>query len=367
MRIRHVACIAPPRLGGIGTAALRQVDELRARGHQAELVVPCNAKEEQKTGVHGWPVWYAWGNAACFKHSKDIWKDIDVLHLHYPFYGAAEQILLAKKPSVPVVLSFHMDAQANDWREWVFRAHRVLAQPWIVRHVDRVIVASRDYANTSSLRTFMRHYPDRIHEIPFFVDEQAFFPKEKPSRSTLEALFVGALDRAHEFKGVSVLFAALSRVPQARLTIIGDGDRRASIEAGAREQGLGDRITFLGRVSQERLIQAYQQADVLVFPSTSKAEAFGLVALEAQACGTPVIASDLPGVREVVLHEKTGLTITPSSVEELASALHRLCEDTEFCARLGRQARSHVEITFSRDRVMTDLEHLYQEVCASRS
>lgn len=366
MRIRHVACIAPPRLGGIGNAALRQVEGLRERGHEVELVVPDHPQAEARDGVKVWPTRYAWGNAALLKQSSDLWNNIDVLHLHYPFYGAAEQLLLWKNPPVPVVVSFHMDAEAGDWREWIFRAHRFFVQPWILHRVDRVIVASADYAMTSSLRAFTRRHEDRIQEIPFFVDDQLFTPKEKPRRPWLEVLFVGALDHAHEFKGLPVLLSALARTPWVRLKIVGDGNRRAAIEADVNARGLSAQVTFLGRVSQERLVQAYQEADVLVFPSTSKAEAFGLVALEAQACGTPVIASRLPGVREVVLHEKTGLNVTPGSVDELHDALELLHEDEELCARLSAEARAYVEAKFSRDRVLTHLEQLYEQLCASR-
>ncbi len=457
MRIRHVACIAPPRLGGIGMAAVRQVEGLRARGHEVELVVPAHPQAEPREGFCLWPTRYAWGNAALFQDVDRLWQDIDVLHLHYPFYGVAEQLLLGKKPPVPVVVSVHMDAEAEDWREAIFRAHRFLIQPTLLRRADHIIVASRDYAQTSSLQEFLQHHPDKVSELPFFVDDTLFTPqpplhqnslvdvnnpldsnellgsdenflKNTPShfqeilhqnnlvdsnkssqslhqnnlysneslgseriflkktpphskesidsnknffkkispRSSLEILFVGALDHAHGFKGLPVLLSALARMPWARLTIVGDGNRRAAIEAEVVARGLSERITFLGRVSQERLVQAYQTADVLAFPSTSKAEAFGLVALEAQACGTPVVASRLPGVREVVLHEVTGLTVTPGSVDELCRAFERLYRDEAFRIRLGTAARARVETSYAREPLLTQLENLYKDVCASR-
>lgn len=424
MRIRHVACIAPPRLGGIGMAALRQVEGLRARGHEVELVVPAHSQAEIREGVRLWPTRYAWGNAALFKDVDRLWQDIDVLHLHYPFYGVAEQLLLGKKPPVPVVVSMHMDAEAEDWREAIFRAHRFLIQPTLLRRADRIIIASRDYAQTSSLQEFLQHHPDKVSELPFFVDDTLFTPqpplhqnsffdvnnsidspelldqnnlysneslgsennffkktpphskesvdsnknffKKKSTRSSLEILFVGALDHAHGFKGLPVLLSALAQMPWARLTIVGDGNRRTAIEGEVAARGLAERITFLGRVSQERLVEAYQEADVLAFPSTSKAEAFGLVALEAQACGTPVVASRLPGVREVVLHEVTGLTVTPGSVDELSRAFERLYRDEALRLRLGMAARTRIETSYAREPILTQLENLYKNVCASR-
>jgi glycosyltransferase involved in cell wall biosynthesis len=105
--------------------------------------------------------------------------------------------------------------------------------------------------------------------------------------------------------------------------------------------GLNDRVEFRGRLCREALRDAYRQADVLVLPSTNAAEAFGLVAAEAQACGVPVIASRLPGVRRVVLHEKTGLLVEPGSAVDLAQAIDALLTDRSRRARLGLEARLH--------------------------
>ncbi len=347
-------------------AAWRQVEALRERGHEAELVTPYHPSLDGRAGVRGCPVLGAWGNAALLRSASSLWEGVDVLHLHYPFYGAAEQLLWLKRAGVPVVISVHMDAAADDWREGVFRAHRALVQPWLLKRADRLIVASNDYTTTSSLRGFMDRYPERVEEIPFFIDEARFSPGPVGTRKR-GLLFVGALDRAHEFKGVAELLAAVQRLPQETLTIIGDGDRRAAIEAEVVARGMGSRVTFLGRVSEERLIEAYQQAAMLVFPSTSKAEAFGLVALEAQACGTPVIASRLPGVREVVLDGETGVLVEPGSVDELVAGIQRLSSDEALRKTLGAAARSRVEQRYSKERVVSHLEQLYRTLCASRS
>lgn len=347
-------------------AAWRQVEALRERGHEAELVTPQHPQLDGRAGVRGWPVLGAWGNAALLRSVPALWEGIDVLHVHYPFYGAAEQLLLLGRAPVPVVISVHMDAAADDWREWVFKAHRTLLQPWLLRRADRLIVASNDYVKTSSLRAFADRHPERVEEIPFFIDDTVFSPPG--SGATKQGLlFVGALDRAHEFKGVNELLEAIQRLPEQTLTIIGDGDRRAAIQADVEARGMASRVTFLGRVSEERLIQAYQQASLLVFPSTSKAEAFGLVALEAQACGTPVVASRLPGVREVVLDGETGVLVEPGSVDALVAGIQRLAGDEVFRTKLGATARARVERQFSKEQVVTHLEQLYKNVCGSRS
>lgn len=364
MKIRHVACIAPPKLGGIGTAALRMVEGLVARGHEAELVVPAAQNLKGEALVRPWPVRYAWGNAAVLADASRLFEGVDVLHLHYPFYGTAEA-LLWNPPPIPVVLSFHMDAMAKDWRGRIFDAHRRFVQPRLLQRASAVIVSSLDYARHSSLAMMLEKRPERIHEIPFFFDERVFFPTQahESCEGHVRALFVGGLDRAHDFKGLEQVFQAMTRVSEACLAIVGDGDARSAYEARTQALGIQDRVRFLGRLSTSELVQAYQQADVLLFPSTSSAEAFGLVAMEAEACGTPVIASNLPGVRTVVQDGQTGWLIPPADVPALVERLRWIASHPADMAGFRERAALHARTNYRQERVMDQLEVLYQRVC----
>ena len=109
-------------------------------------------------------------------------------------------------------------------------------------------------------------------------------------------LFVGALDPAHHFKGFPVLVDALQGLTGSgwRLVVVGDGSLRASFEILAATHGLAGRVHFAGDVADESLPRYYRLADIHVLPSTARAEAFGLVVLEAAASGAPTIASSLP-------------------------------------------------------------------------
>ena len=122
----------------------------------------------------------------------------------------------------------------------------------------------------------------------------------------------------------------------------------------------------MGRLDDPAVVDAMRSADVLAFPSINAGEAFGLVALEAQACGTPVVASDLPGLRTVVRQNETGLLVKPGSISDLAQGLNRALSDASFRARLSSAAVIQAQ-KFSWDTHLDGLQKVYQEICASPS
>ncbi len=373
MKIIHVSCVAPPEIGGIGQSALREVAGLRALGEDAILIAPeTNLTQGDRSFVHRLKTMWRFGNASSLAGLRDALGKADVIHLHYPYFGTAEPLLLSYRHLPPIVVTFHMDAIATGWKGFIFTLHRLLVQPWILPSAKRIIVSSFDYAKHSSLKGFFRAHPERIDELPFGVDTDIFSPG--PSRrerflipdGSKVVLFVGGLDRAHAFKGIEELLSAFSKLDIAtHLLVVGEGDMRSGYEERARSLGIANRVHFLGKLDDESLVDAYRTADVLALPSTSAAEAFGLVALEAQACGVPVVASDLPGVRTVVKRDETGVLTPPGDVELLATSLRDLLNDDPLRERLSTQARVHAE-QYSWERHVERLRGLYRNICASR-
>ncbi len=372
MRVIHIACTAPPKIGGIGSVALAEVRGLRAHGVDAQLFVPrlwdsAHFSEE----IVSVPAW-SFGNAAFLHQIYRRIEDVnpDIVHLHYPFYGTAERLLLSGRLTRPVVVSFHMDAVAPGIKGAVFDLHRLLFQGHMLLRASRILVSSMDYARASSLAEICAADPQRVLELPFGFDPQRFFPGSSQRElfglplNVPMILFVGGLDRAHAFKGLDVLLRACARLSRdTHLVIAGDGDLRSDYAAQARAQGIADRVHFLGRVSDEDLAKLYRSCDVVAFPSLHRAEAFGLVALEAQACGKPVVASALPGVRIIVQHEQTGLLVEVGRVDDLAQALQRILRDESLRQRLGARAAERArDLTW--DRHVSRLLGIYHELCA---
>lgn len=371
MNILHISCVAPPQTGGTGQAAYEIVRRLRDRGHEARLVAP----QRKDAGGEPDPDWVIrlpslirWGNAAALIGVERMMREADVVHLHYPFFGTAEAVaqfcLLHRKP---LMMTFHMDATAPFPLGLVFSAYRLAAQPAILRACRRIFVSSFDYADHSSLRGFKAARPDIFVELPFGVDQHLFTigNDERTAFGIPEGAFVvgfaAAMDHAHRFKGIEELLAAVSGLSEhVHLLLIGEGDRRRIYEARAKEIGIHDRTHFVGRLSRQDLARAYRSMDVFAFPSTNTAEAFGLVAAEAMACGTPVIASDLPGVRTVVRNGETGLLIPPRDVKGLATAISSLMSDSTLRYRLRDQASVYARDRFDWDRHVDTLVGNYQ-------
>jgi glycosyltransferase involved in cell wall biosynthesis len=142
-------------------------------------------------------------------------------------------------------------------------------------------------------------------------------------------------------------FAESGLASQAELALVGDGDLRAGYEQRATDLGLANAVKFLGRISEDDLVTAYQCARVTVLPSTTGEEAFGVVLAEAMACGSPVITSDLPGLRANVTNGVEGILVPPGGVSELAAALLLLAEDDHVHARMRSAALQTARTRFS--------------------
>lgn len=375
MNILHIACVAPPQTGGIGQVAYQIVKRLRDRGYEATLVAPVlksKFSEPDPEWVKRLPAFIRWGNAAAMGDIHPLMKQADIIHLHYPCFGTAEKVAqyALMHPKKQIVMTFHMDATGgNILTDTFFDLYRMFAQYPILRAAKKIFVSSNDYADHSSIAGYKKAHPDMVEELPFGVDERFFASRESPVTSR-EAFsippnmkvigFVGAMDHAHPFKGIDEILQALAKLPSDyHALLVGDGDRRPVHQSRAKELGISERAHFVGRLSSDQLPSAYKAMDVLALPSTSAGEAFGLVAAEAQACGVPVIASALPGVRTVVLDGKTGILVPPKDVEALRSVILKLMTDDALRYVYASAARIWAEERFNWDKHVDRLVEEY--------
>lgn len=205
------------------------------------------------------------------------------------------------------------------------------------------------------------------------VDVRRFTPAPGVPR-TADLLVVGRLARAERYKGHEVLFAALPLVEArlgrpATLRVVGDGDLRPELEAQAAALGVADRVEFAGRLSADALVEAYRGCGALAMPSRVDrrprglwtGEGLGLVYLEAQACGRPVVASTEGGAPDTVRPGETGLLADPRDPAAVADAAARLLERPEEADAMGRAGRLWVEENFSVERFRAGLAALLRE------
>jgi glycosyltransferase involved in cell wall biosynthesis len=213
---------------------------------------------------------------------------------------------------------------------------------------DGVIAVSERLADRlkSTFGAFLRAKP--LWSIPNGIDTEIFTPVPS-ARSSDSLLMVGTLSPSKDHATLIRAFALLVQRHSLQLVLAGDGILRPQLEQLAEECGIREQVTFLGNVEREHLLRLYRQAAVFVF--STKGEGSPLALLEAMSCGLPAVASDVPGVREILAGGDCGVLVPPGQPAEMARAIERILGDTESAARIGAAARQCVAVNYSAERM----------------
>lgn len=369
MKIAQVVSTYPPYHGGMGNVAQQYAKNLTRRGHLVTVFTPDYGQASSQSdsnnsdvGVTRVKPHLSLGNAAWLPALPNVLQDFDIVHFHYPFIGG-ESVL---KISGRLIITYHMDLLGRGWKKYFFNGYQRKYLPKFFERAAKVIFTSSDYLNHSRAAQFKNRFGDKFAILPLGADEafgplvsrQDNFWRERGITAEKIIMFVGGLDKAHYFKGLGRLIEALASLKdeQLALVVIGDGDLREDYLVKARRQDL-KKVFFLGRVSRPDLIKYYQQCDFVVLPSVDSSEAFGLVILEALACGKPVIASNLPGVRTLIDSGVDGLLCRPGDANDLADQIKRMLKlDLD---QMGRRAGRKVNEYYRWPKIIDQIEKLY--------
>ena len=383
MRIAHVVAVFSPYRSGTGNVCFYNARELVRRGHEVHVftaAAPDTPREEEMAGiqVHRLRPLVRVGNAPVLPQLLWQLDDFDVVHLHYPFFGGEITTLAVKMRRTPMVITYHQDVYLEGGMGLLAEGLTHTLGRWTLRSARRLLFTSADYGRVSAIRRLLQESESIIDALPNGVDVHRFTPGELSPALRQQygvnpedrvVLLVAALDSAHYFKGVPVLLDALAQLPkQVKAVLVGDGDLRTTYEDQTRALGLANRVFFAGRVSEESLVDHYRLADVTVLPSITMGEAFGLVLLESLACATPVIASNLPGVRTVVDDGIDGFLSKPGDVEALSIALQKMFDMPEERRQaMGLAGRRKVEEKYAWERIGELLEEIYWQVVGRKA
>ena len=278
----------------------------------------------------------------------------DIVHVHSP-YPLGEVTALTLRRGARLVITHHCDVmrQRTALRIYAPLLRRVL------RAADRIVATSPRYVETSP---WLAPVAARCRVIPLGVDEARFVPGPGPNDGAAELLFVG---RLRHYKGLEILLHALAGLPGVRLRVVGDGPMESDWRALASALGVADRVRFDGRVADSGLPAVYHDARILVLPSTSRAEAFGTVLLEAMASGLPCVTTEVgTGTSWVVEHGVTGLVVPAGDAAALGGALSSLLADPAMARAMGLAGRRRIEAHFTSTRMITSTLGLYRELLA---
>lgn len=386
LRIAHLTATFPPYAGGAGNTAFRFARGQAERGHEVEVFTAAVAGEPPDPGdaiVHRIPPVLGIGNAPLIPRIAGL-AGFDVVHLHYPFIFGSELTLLGRlvsrrRRAQALLVHYKNRLVGRGVRGAMFEAYEHSVAPALIRAADRVCVLSTDHADSVSyLRRTRERDPAKLVEMPNGVDTEAFSPgadgggvRERLGipEDAVVAAFVATLDRAHHFKRLDVAIDALAsaRAPDSvHLVVAGGGGLLDGFRRRAERAGVGGRVHFLGAVPHAELPGVLRAADLFLL-TTEPPESFGIVLIEAMACGLPTIATDYPGVRAVVDEGETGLLVPRGDADAVAAALRRLVDaGPEGRAAIGRAGRAKAEREWSWGQLLERMDRAYAEAIEVR-
>ena len=289
--------------------------------------------------------------------------DLQILHAHYAFPHATSAWLakqMIAREDFRVVTTLHGTDITLIGQDPSYRS----ITEFSIQRSDGLTAVS-EYLRAETIEKF-GVAEDRIRAIPNFVDLRLYrrdtHPCHRSKFSETGEKIVMHISNFRPVKRVEDVVRVFSRVQRrvrSRLVLIGDGPDRGRVEEIAREEGIADRVIFLGK--QESVAELLACADLFVLPSSH--ESFGLVALEAMACGVPVVATRVGGVPEVVPDGVAGHLAPVGDVDAMADAAIALLSDPARWAAASDAARDAAE-RYSVDRVVPEYERYYEEVMA---
>ncbi|BAZ98381.1 D-inositol 3-phosphate glycosyltransferase [Methanothermobacter sp. EMTCatA1] len=300
--------------------------------------------------------------------------DADIVHAHFSTPPAEiAAILYAKKKKIPFVLTYH-----GDWQEGfgsitrripLYFYNKFLIQR-VLNSADVIIAPSKYYINESR---FLKGYKGKIVVIPNAINIEDFkIPlKKEECRQKLDLphdkniiLFLGNLI---QYKGPDILINAmklvLERVPDTELIIVGDGPMKRELKKLSKALNIEKNIRFAGFIGNTfRKALYYKASDIFCLPSTMSTESFGIVNLEAMACGLPVVASKIGGIPDIIKNEETGLLVPPRNPHALAETIVYLLNDKKLRERMSSKGERIIEEEYSWNKVARMTEEVYTDL-----
>ena len=289
----------------------------------------------------------------------------DICHLHFP-NPLADLSCFVGRRKIPLVISYHSDVVSQ-------RIAGILYRPllnWLMRRADRIVVATPAHVNHSPV--LVRHR-EKCDVIPFGLELSRFLPDPDRSRraaflraSEGEGPVILTIGRLVGYKGHGYLLEACKDL-NARIWIVGTGPLESDLRQQASRLRLENRVKFWGRASDGLMLDLLEACDIFAMPSISRAEAFGLVQVEAMASGKPVVNTALDsGVPLVSLDGVTGFTVPPSDPIALREAFSRLLASVELRKKLGEAGRRRAFQEYDSDSMISRYWSCFQGLIEKR-
>tara|TARA_Y100001970_G_scaffold278360_1_gene383940 strand:- start:284 stop:1321 length:1038 start_codon:yes stop_codon:yes gene_type:complete len=264
---------------------------------------------------------------------------------------------LLKRKKIKSVCSFHGEVVSAKpfykiYNNFLLKSH--------LKACDGIIASSPAIVESTTL---LDYFKSKVSIIPYGIDTNKFTPKKdwvrKNKSKSLKYLFVGRLVR---YKGLFILLNAMMK-SNGTLVIVGDGPLRNDLEKSVSKNKLQSKVKFSGKITDEKLLDYYQDSDVIVLPSIDRGESYGYALVEGMACGACAISTELgTGTSFVNIHKETGLVVKPGISEELVSAMKYLESNSDKLARYRKNALNRANKVLSKSKMLNSTIKLYENL-----
>jgi len=278
---------------------------------------------------------------------------------------------IARENGIPFILTYHNDISKQDLLGKIFaKSYYSVIGNKTLKISDKIIATSKYYAKKS---VHLKKYLNKIEIVPPAVNEELF--NLKVDRSWLKkychlknkevVLFVGCLRKGYEYKGLKYLIEAVSlakkEIPKIKLIVAGGGEKQKEYRNLCKKFGIENDVMFAGFVPLEKLPLYYAGSDVFVLPSINDCEGFGIVLIEAMACGIPVIGTKAGGIPAVISNGKDGVLVEPRNPIELKNAIIKILKNRKFAKKIALNGNKKVLYEFNQKKFCSKITRIFRE------
>ena len=349
MKIIQISPYFPPHVGGVEYHVKELADGLAKRGHHVTVASSCGRWTGELIRIPSIDLFYT----PMPIRIPSLLADVHHSHIPSPLFAfmlrheSPQVVTYHNDVVVPEIVNGH--AMPRSFAATLEKINEKMVRP-VLDEAELVVATTKSYAETSPI---LQDYLDKLRIVPNAVNV-SLYPKNREKKNYV--LYAG---RMVSYKGIESLLYAMKEVQNRTdldLVLVGDGADRSRLELMAGQLHL--RAKFTGRLERSMFIDTISRAEMLVLPTQSRLEAFGIVLLEAMACETPVLAFDTPGVNEVAINGGC----VYSSIDELAELIQELHEDEPKRRMMGLRGRRAVEEIYSWKSALDRMESVYREV-----
>ena len=373
MKILQIGKYYYPHMGGIENHLHILSSELVRLGHDVTVLVSNDSNKYEEDSISGvkvfrYPEFFRILNAPISFFKKVDRKYFDIIHIHLPNPIASIYALFNSGDNL--VVTYHSDIIKSSIVGKILNSlyTHLFLKP-LLNKAKKILATSPNYVSGSSI---LQKYSGKVEIVPYGIDLDIFnrdanrgiiniLKSDYKSKKIL--LFVG---RLVPYKGLDYLISAMPEVVsefrETKLIIVGDGSLMTKLKDLVFRLKLNDYVEFVSGLHNTKTPPYYHLSDIFVLPSVYKAEAFGIVQLEAMACGKPIISTNVDGsgISFVNQNNKTGIVVKPRDSNSLSAAIKKLLRDSKLREAFGKNGKERVKKYFSKQVMVEKILGVYE-------